>query len=63
MPTRMLRDWTDSLKFDGLSAEAERLFARLLMKADDYGRYHADPRLVRAGCFPLTEVGLESVRK
>jgi hypothetical protein len=25
------------------------------MKADDYGRFHADPRLVRALCFPLSE--------
>jgi len=58
MPSRILRDWTDSMKFDGISAEAERLFTRLLMKADDFGRFHADPRLIRSGCFPL----LESVR-
>jgi hypothetical protein len=51
----MVRDWTDSLRFDGISAEAERLFLRLIMKADDYGRFHADPRLVKAGCFPLIE--------
>lgn len=55
MPTRLLRDWTDSLRFDGISAEAERLFARLIMKADDYGRFHADPRLLKANCFPLLE--------
>lgn len=55
MPSRMLRDWTDSLRFDDLSAEAERLFTRLIMKADDYGRFHADPRLVKAACFPLSE--------
>lgn len=53
MPTRLLRDWTDSDRFDGLSAEAERLFVRLLMKADDYGRFHAEARRVRAACFPL----------
>lgn len=51
----MIRDWTDSLRMDDLSAEAERLFTRLLMKADDYGRFHADPRLVKASCFPLSE--------
>lgn len=55
MPNRMLRDWTDSLSLEGLSAEAERLFIRLIMKADDFGRYHADPRLVRAGCLPLVD--------
>jgi hypothetical protein len=51
----MLRDWTDSLRFDGITAEAERLFLRLIMKADDYGRFHADPRLIKAACFPLLE--------
>lgn len=55
MPNRILRDWTDSAKFEGLSAEAERLFGRLLMKADDYGRYHSTPKLVVAGCFPLND--------
>jgi hypothetical protein len=55
MPTRLLRDWTDSLRFDGISADAERLFVRLLMKADDYGRFHSDPRLVRGACYPLAE--------
>jgi hypothetical protein len=51
----MLRDWTDSLRFDGISVEAERLFVRLIMKADDYGRFHADPRLIKASCFPLCD--------
>jgi len=55
MPSRILRDYTDSQRFDGIPAEAERLFVRLLMKADDYGRYHADPRLLKAGCFPLCD--------
>lgn len=55
MPNRILRDWTDSKRFEKISPEAERLFVRLLMKADDYGRYHAEPRLVKAGCFPLLE--------
>lgn len=53
MPNRILRDWTDSDKFDGISPEAERLFVRLLMKADDYGRFHAEARRVKAACFPL----------
>lgn len=53
MPNRVLRDWTDSYRIEKLSAAAERFFARLIMKADDFGRYHADPRLLRAACFPL----------
>lgn len=60
----MLRDWTDSVSVDGISAEAERLFTRLIMKADDYGRFHAEPRLVRALCFPLSEsIKSDNVRK
>ena len=51
----MIRDWTDSLRMDGLSAEGERLFTRLIMKADDYGRFHGDLRLIKASCFPLNE--------
>ena len=51
----MIRDWTDSIRFDGIAPESERLFMRLLMKADDYGRFHADPRLIKAGCFPLID--------
>lgn len=56
MPNRILRDWTDSYHVEPLSAEAERLFVRLIMKADDFGRFHADPRLIKAACFPLLSV-------
>lgn len=51
----MLRDWTDSLRMEGISAESERLFVRLIMRADDYGRFHGDPRLIKANCFPLCD--------
>jgi len=61
MPNRMLRDWTDSLRFESMPPTAERLFVRLIMKADDYGRFHADPRLVRAACFPLEDCTTEQV--
>lgn len=53
MPNRMLRDWTDSDKVHILSAEAERFFVRLIMKVDDFGRYHANVKLLRAYLFPL----------
>lgn len=55
MPIRMLRDWTDSESVNGLSPFAETLFVRLIMKADDYGCFHATPSLVRSFCFPLRE--------
>lgn len=55
MPNRILRDWTDSFKFEGISPQAEVLFTRLIMKADDFGRYHAHPQLIKSGCFPLAD--------
>jgi len=53
MPERILRNWTDSRKFENLSAESERLFIRVIMSADDFGRFHGDSRLIKAACFPL----------
>lgn len=53
MANRVLRDWTDSEAMDTLSPGAEVFFTRLVMKADDYGSYHANPKLIRAGLFPL----------
>jgi hypothetical protein len=53
MPNRMLRDWTGSDKIDLLSANAEVLFIRLIMKADDFGSFHALPKLIKSYCFPL----------
>lgn len=55
MPERILRDWTDSEKFDGFPGSPETLFTRLLMKVDDYGRFTRDPINVRAACFPRAE--------
>lgn len=60
MPNRILRDWTDSEAVNTLSPEAERFFTRLIMKADDFGRYTADPKLLRPYLFPLL---LESTRE
>lgn len=53
MPNRILRDWTDSFAVNELDAQAERFFVRLIMKADDFGRFHADTRLLKANLFPL----------
>jgi hypothetical protein len=59
MPNRILRDWTDSDAVNTLSADAERLFTRLIMKADDYGLFTANPTLIRTSCFPML---VDSVR-
>jgi hypothetical protein len=53
VPTRILRDWTDSEALNSVSSDAERFFTRLLMKMDDYGCFHGDTRLLRANLFPL----------
>ena len=53
MPNRILRDWTDSEAVDNLSVFAERFFTRLIMKADDFGRYSANLKLLKSTLFPL----------
>lgn len=53
MPNRILRDWTTSETIDLLSVHAEVLFTRLIMKADDYGNYTANIKLLKAALFPL----------
>lgn len=53
MANRVIRDWTDSERINSLSWQAEVLFTRLVMKADDYGSYHANIKLVKAALFPL----------
>lgn len=60
MPNRILRDITDSEKVNSLSSQAEVLFYRLMMKADDYGCFHAKSSLIKAALFPLR---LDSVRE
>jgi hypothetical protein len=55
MPNRILRDWTDSELINELSWQAEVLFTRLIMKADDFGRFSANEKLIRSLCFPLKD--------
>lgn len=56
MANRILRDWTASEKIDLLTSSAEVFFTRLIMKADDHGCFHANPKLLKAALFPLREV-------
>ena len=53
MPNRILRDWTDSEIIDSLDAHAERFFTRLIMKVDDFGRFVANPKILKSLLFPL----------
>lgn len=36
-----------------VSADAERFFWRLVVKADDYGLYYGNPKILSSMCFPL----------
>ncbi len=60
MPTRMLRDVTDSEPVNSLSVHAERFFYRVIQKADDFGRLTANPKMLRPLLYPLL---LEEVRE
>ncbi len=54
MPSRMIRDGlVASDAVDALSPEAEVLFVRLILIADDFGRHDARPSILRARLFPL----------
>jgi hypothetical protein len=54
MPTRYLFEKICvSQTLASLTADEERFFYRLLVKCDDFGRYYAQPSLLRAACFPL----------
>lgn len=54
MPNRIIRESIcTSDTIDQLSAEEERIFTRLLVNCEDYGRMEARPEIVRAKCYPL----------
>lgn len=56
MPSRVIRDgWLESESVNQLKPEEERFFLRLCLRADDHGRYHANPVLLRSTLFPLRE--------
>ncbi len=48
-------------RINNLSDFEERLFWRLNLAADDYGIFHANPRIVRSECVPLLDVTDEQV--
>jgi len=63
MPNRILRDWTDSERINALSIEAERFFVRLIMKADDFGCFTANPKLLSSLLFPLISYSETEINK
>ena len=63
MANRVLRDWTCSETIDQLSELAELFFTRLIMKADDYGRFYGSPKLLKSQLFPLKDYSLKQIEK
>lgn len=54
MPSRLVREVIlRSEKVNKLSFEAEVFYRRLLSVVDDFGRYSANPTLLRSACYPL----------
>lgn len=53
MPNRFIKEsCLTSHTLNKISDGAERLFWRLVVVADDFGRFHADPDVMLARCFP-----------
>lgn len=54
MPNRIIRDGIlSSESVDALSFAEEVFYRRLQSVADDHGRFYANPKLIRAACYPL----------
>lgn len=54
MPNRILREGILTSERVAMLNWAEEVFYRRLMSVvDDFGRYHANPKLIRAACYPL----------
>lgn len=56
MPNRFIKESIcKSETLDLLSAEEERLFYRLIVNCDDYGRFDAKPAIIKNQCFRLND--------
>ena len=54
MPNRIIREGIlTSERVNLLTEKAELFYRRLLSVVDDFGRYYAQPTLLRAACYPL----------
>jgi len=65
MPQRFLKPGlTSSRKWEKCTWQAQSFYVRLLTLVDDYGRYDADPVLLRSHAFPLREdIRVETIDK
>jgi hypothetical protein len=62
MPNRILRSgFLDSDKVNSISDAAQNFFVRLILVADDFGRFDARPEVLRSSCYPLSDICLTTV--
>lgn len=53
MPSRIIKETIiTSESLSNITADAERFFWRLVVKADDFGLYYGDPVILASLCFP-----------
>ncbi len=52
-----------SEKLNAIDEGSENLFYHLLVLVDDFGRYYANPKIVRSYCYPLREVHLDEITR
>lgn len=56
MPNRIIREgWIDSERISQLSPAEETFFLRLCLRADDYGRFTAHIKVLKAELYPLAD--------
>lgn len=62
MPNRILREGiTTSEALAAVSVQAENLFYRLMVVADDYGSFDGRPVIIRSRCLPLRDTSVVEV--
>ena len=63
MPNRILySELLQSKKLAACTPEEDRLYYRLILAADDFGRFYGEPDVVAAACFPR-QLGLITVEE
>ena len=63
MPNRIIKDVAvTSRKLAAASDFGERLYWRVFQVVDDFGRFHADPQILTARCFPIGPAKRTKVR-
>ena len=61
MANRVIRDWTFSENINNLTDGAEVFFVRLIMKADDYGCFYGNPKIIISQLYPLRNITEEQI--